>query len=151
MKNKKSKEKNFEELRADKEKIIKEIINSINTLYKDYTKEERLEKLKYILAHRKELLIYEEIIEGLRAEGEKTVNGITSLINAIHSDYTKEMRNKEITRLLAEPKRMNGVLVDTSLGFIEVDEEKGIPVINEEKLKLRTREIYKKRLRSCQI
>nr|DAO57252.1 MAG TPA: hypothetical protein [Caudoviricetes sp.] len=151
MKNKKSKEKNFKELRADKEKIkekiTKELIDSFNTHFKDYPYEKRLEMFEYLMLHRKEFLIYEEIIEGLRAEGEKTVNAIIYLINAAHDEDTKEEKNKIIESRLVEPRRMNGVLVDTSLGFIELDEEHSIPVINEEKLKLRVREIYEKKIK----
>ena len=85
-------------------------------------------------------------IEELRAEGEKIIDGIIHYINATHSEDTKEEKNKIIKDMLSLPKRLKGVLGDTSLGFIELDEKDGILVINEEKLLLKAEQITKKRI-----
>ena len=49
-------EKVIEELRADAEKTIEEIINKLNTYYKDCTKEKRNEIIEHILSNQKKLI-----------------------------------------------------------------------------------------------
>ena len=75
-------------------------------------------------------------------EGDKIVNGITSFIDTVRSGYSKEMKNKEITNLLAEPKSAFELSTPTSLGFIELDEENSVPVINKFKLRRIAKEKY---------
>ena len=50
--------KSIEEIKAD---ITKELIDSFNTHFKDYSYEKRLEMFKYLMLHRKEFLEMDEI------------------------------------------------------------------------------------------
>ena len=90
----------------------------------------------------------EKIIEELRAKGEGTIKWITNYVNDIYENDTKDTKNKEIASLLALPRKdpFNLLLEDASLGFIELDEEKGIPVINEDKLQRKAEEVFEEKI-----
>ena len=76
-------------------------------------------------------------IESFRAEGEKIIKDIINYVNNDCKDCSKERRNEEIEMFLEAPISDDDIFQSYSLGFIELDEENSIPVINEEKLRRR--------------
>ena len=91
----------------------------------------------------------EELIKELRANGEKTIERIIDYLNTNYKDCTKEEKNEVIKfMLLCKEKFMNNKECRYSFDFIDLDEEKNIPVINEDCLKGKAFEIIEKRTKS---
>lgn len=86
--------------------------------------------------------LFDKIKKELRKEGEETVEYITNYINHIHKNDTKKAKNEIMKKMLAFPKSTFNLLEKTSLGFIELDEENGVLVINELKLQHKAKQIF---------
>ena len=99
--------------------------------------------------------INQKRIEAWRAKGENTIKSIINFANTVCKDKTKEEKNNAIIAMLAQPQSGINQLQSLSMGFIELDEEHSIPVINEEKLIRRAKgkniEILKEKLRNNEM
>lgn len=89
-----------------------------------------------VILQRKAKEIMEKRIKELRAQGDKNIKEIISLVNVNYEDSSKERKNFETEMYLNAPMNFKYPTKTYSLGFIELDEKKGIPVINEDKFKL---------------
>ena len=78
--------------------------------------------------------INQKRIEGWRANGENMIKNIINFANAVCEDKTKEEKNTVMKAMLASPTIYDILSQGCSMGFIELDVKKGVPVINEEKL-----------------
>ena len=78
--------------------------------------------------------INQKRIEGWRAKGENMIKNIIDYVNILCKDRTKEEKKCVIIAILASPTDYYNLSQSYSMGFIELDEEHSIPVINEEKL-----------------
>ena len=84
-----------------------------------------------------------QCIKKLRKEGEEIIESIITYINKVHEYDTKEKKNEAIKSMLAEPRGRYNIPETTSLGFIELDEENSVPVINELELQRKAKQIMK--------
>ena len=90
----------------------------------------------------------EKIIQGLRHKGERVILSIERDLYDFEGEYgkqSKDFKNRYLTHRLAEPISYNNVQ-DYSLGFIELNEENSGLFINYDKLQLKAKEIFKKRI-----
>lgn len=85
---------------------------------------------------------YTSIKKDLRKKGENNLNWVVSALDSLYKDENKTIRENFIKSVLASPKSLYNVIDNYSLGFIELDEESGMPVINEFKLQRKAKEIY---------